>query len=134
MRNMAFIILTALVTTIIAFVIGASLGAKYSITREMQLHEEVLVQNLTILADCKIHQCDKNLQRILIQENDSALTQYTGLEEDSRKNFFVYLGHGAWSVLFSIYTPSDSAMSSERLRKYYKNLGCGLNSVLCQPK
>jgi len=132
-KNAIYVLLVIFVTTV-AFIVGAALGAKYSIAREMQLHEEVLIRNLPILAECKLHECNKILQQLLVQENDAAIDQYTSLERESTNRFFLNFGHGVWSIVYTLYSDSGSVTPSKRLREYYKKMGCGLSGIICQKK
>lgn len=115
-----------------AFVFGSALGAKYALNREMQIHEELLIQNLATLADCKKQDCDEKMQKILIQQNDSAISKYEQVESESKNAFFIMFGQGVWALIYSIYAFDDNA-SSNKLRDYYSKIGCGLNNVICHP-
>ena len=117
---------------LIAFITGEALGAKYALIREMQLYEEMLARNLPILSYCKINQCDEELQKILIQENDTAIQQYVLLERTYTNTLNRNVWYATWPIVFSLYSAPKSVTPSERLRGYYKKLGCGLNGVICQ--
>ena len=116
---------------LIAFVVGESLGARYALIREMQLHETVLARNLPIFSYCKVNRCDENIQKALLQANDAAIQQYALLENtymDTLNRSFWYV---TGPVGFSLYFDPQSVTPTERLRGQYKKLECGLNGIVC---
>ncbi len=119
------------VSVLIAFIAGEALGSNYALLKEMQLHEQILVRNLSIFSKCKSNQCNQDFQESLVQENDIAIQQYTLLEATSKS----ILNRGFWYTIgplaFAIYN-NQSVTPSERLRGYYEKLGCGINGVICQ--
>lgn len=118
---------------VLVFVSGAALGARYSLSKEMQVHEELLVQNLTIFADCKKHMCDELMQKTLIMQNDAAIGKYEQVESQSKSGLFSLLNQGIWPVIYFTFSADDN-LSSQKLRAYYSKIGCGLDGVICHSK
>src|SRR5262245_49346098 len=129
--NKIFRIALILFAISIAFIVGESLGARYALIREMQLHEAMLSRNLPIFSYCKVSRCDENIQRALLQENDTAFQQYAALENTYVDTLNRSLWYVAGPIGFSIYFDSQSVTTSERIREHYKKLGCGLDGTIC---
>lgn len=131
MRNSKVKIVWIIALLLIGFVGGEMVSGRYALLREAQLQAEVMARNGPILASCIIEDCDKNLQQILVQANDTAMKQLVLLESRGlHDRIFNYI---AWPVIFSVYSSAKSP-SADEMKTYYEKLGCGLDGVICSAK
>ena len=96
------ITLLVLIAILLAFIMGVAFSAKYLLIREMQQREEILIRNLTALADCKINRCSKTRQQLLIVENDAAFKEFALLEIDSENVWYLNFSRAATLFVLSL--------------------------------
>ena len=116
------------------FILGIGFGSRYAFHMEMYVHENLLTRNLAILAGCKkeYYKCSKEIQEIIIQENDIAFDAYANLEKEATRPFINSIWQIIWSMMYIIYSDPKNINSSERLREHYDAIGCGTSGQLCQ--
>ncbi len=123
----------AILVILLAFFAGALVDARMAVSTLAHLQYGALMQNLSILSECKKRACDENMQALLVAENDMSLFTLDYTTEDASR-LLPGIGHAGASIFLLLDTHRvDMSKWSDDMRARYKSLGCGLDGNVCHP-